>query len=269
MLVARVTVSRVEGVAKCRLVQNAMKGKKRKGASWRARAAAPGSSHPSRPLAGGHPTACGRHPGHLGCSVGGVPASQVGKAEDEAVRGKGEGPGALLQGVGGGGSRGVPTAVGNTQGTGGVLGNAAIGTRGGWGAKAVLQACCKVVERPISGRPTDRVKGKVVTVDELRTCRVSSAMNNPQPCEEELDRSKPTRPEGWKPEAGGNTEEWLLPRARSTRQWASRSCETEQCLSCCLHQSMCFVPTPITPPSLGGGGRKSGSGAGCLRYRSY
>ncbi|GFH17196.1 uncharacterized protein HaLaN_13775, partial [Haematococcus lacustris] len=81
------------------------------------------------------------------------------------------------------------------------FGNAAIGTHGEWGAKAVLQACRKVVERPISGRPTDRVKGKVVTVDELRTCRVSSAMNTPQPCEEELDRSKPTRPEGWKPQA--------------------------------------------------------------------
>ncbi|KAJ9526143.1 hypothetical protein QJQ45_009582 [Haematococcus lacustris] len=77
-------------------------------------------------------------------------------------------------------------------------------------------ACCKVVERPISGRPTDRVKGKVVTVDELRTCRVSSAMNNPQPCEEELDRSKPTRPEGWKPEAG-QVQHRLLQSAWSKR----------------------------------------------------
>ncbi|KAJ9517730.1 hypothetical protein QJQ45_004032 [Haematococcus lacustris] len=77
---------------------------------------------------------------------------------------------------------------------------AGIGTRGGWGAKAVLQACRKVVERPNSGGPIDRVKGKVVTVDEFRTSRVSSAMNSPQPCEEELDRSKPTRPEGWKPQ---------------------------------------------------------------------
>ncbi|KAJ9509716.1 hypothetical protein QJQ45_011287 [Haematococcus lacustris] len=42
----------------------------------------------------------------------------------------------------------------------------------------------------------DRLPGKVATVDELRTSRVSSAMNSPQPCEEELDRSKPTRPEG-------------------------------------------------------------------------
>ncbi|GFH09027.1 hypothetical protein HaLaN_04091, partial [Haematococcus lacustris] len=45
------------------------------------------------------------------------------------------------------------------------FGNAGIGTRGGWGAKAVLQACRK-------------------------------------PCEEELDSSKPTRPEDWKPKPG-------------------------------------------------------------------
>ncbi|KAJ9509546.1 hypothetical protein QJQ45_001988 [Haematococcus lacustris] len=77
------------------------------------------------------------------------------------------------------------------------FGNAGIGNRGGWGAKAVLQACRKVVERPNSGKPTDRLPGKVVTVEEFRT-----SMNSPQPCEEELDRSKPTRPEGWKPQPG-------------------------------------------------------------------
>ncbi|KAJ9525653.1 hypothetical protein QJQ45_003326 [Haematococcus lacustris] len=82
------------------------------------------------------------------------------------------------------------------------FGNAAIGTRGGWGAKAVLQACRKVVERPNSGKPTDRVPGRVVTVDEFRTSRVSSILNSPQPCEEELDSSKPTRPEDWKPKPG-------------------------------------------------------------------
>ncbi|KAJ9509207.1 hypothetical protein QJQ45_001490 [Haematococcus lacustris] len=79
------------------------------------------------------------------------------------------------------------------------FGNASIGTRGGWGAKAVLQACRKVVERANSGKPTDRVPGKVVTVDEFRTSRVSAILNSPQPCEEELDSSKPTRLEGWKP----------------------------------------------------------------------
>ncbi|GFH14219.1 hypothetical protein HaLaN_10235 [Haematococcus lacustris] len=71
------------------------------------------------------------------------------------------------------------------------FGNAGIGTRGGWGAKAVLQACRKVVEWLNSGKPTDRVPGSV-----------SSTMSSPQPCEEELDRSKPTRLEGWKPKPG-------------------------------------------------------------------
>ncbi|KAJ9525810.1 hypothetical protein QJQ45_009327 [Haematococcus lacustris] len=61
------------------------------------------------------------------------------------------------------------------------FGNAGIGTWGGWGAKAVLQACRKVVERPNSGKPTDRVPGRVVTVDEFRTSRVSSILNSPQP----------------------------------------------------------------------------------------
>ncbi|GFH15386.1 tubulin beta-1/beta-2 chain [Haematococcus lacustris] len=84
------------------------------------------------------------------------------------------------------------------------FGNASIGTRGGWGAKAVLQACRKVVERANSGKPTDRVPGKVVTVDEFRTSRVSSILNSPQPCEEELDRSQPTRLEGWKPQPVGH-----------------------------------------------------------------
>ncbi|KAJ9505803.1 hypothetical protein QJQ45_023694, partial [Haematococcus lacustris] len=73
--------------------------------------------------------------------------------------------------------------------------SAGIGTQGGWGGKAVLQACRKMVERPNSGRPTDRVKGTVVTVEEFRTSRVSSAVNSPQPCEEELDAASP-RPEG-------------------------------------------------------------------------
>ncbi|KAJ9526087.1 hypothetical protein QJQ45_009540 [Haematococcus lacustris] len=51
------------------------------------------------------------------------------------------------------------------------FGNAGIGTAGGWGAKAVLQACRKMVERPNRGRPTDRLPGKVVTVDEFLTSR--------------------------------------------------------------------------------------------------
>ncbi|KAJ9526743.1 hypothetical protein QJQ45_017511 [Haematococcus lacustris] len=96
------------------------------------------------------------------------------------------------------------------------FGNAGIGTRGGWGAKAVLQACRKVVERANSGKPIDRVPGKVVTVDEFRTSRVSSILNSPQPCEEELDSSKPTRPEGWKPKPG-QVQDRLLRSAWSKR----------------------------------------------------
>ncbi|KAJ9527670.1 hypothetical protein QJQ45_025949, partial [Haematococcus lacustris] len=96
------------------------------------------------------------------------------------------------------------------------FGNAGIGTRGGWGAKAVLQACRKVVERPNSGKPTDRVPGRVVTVDEFRTSRVSSILNSPQPCEEELDSSKPTRPEDWKPKPG-QVQDRLLRSAWSKR----------------------------------------------------
>ncbi|KAJ9531556.1 hypothetical protein QJQ45_014980 [Haematococcus lacustris] len=63
------------------------------------------------------------------------------------------------------------------------FGNAGIGTRGGWGAKAVLQACRKVVECP---------------------------------CEEELDSSKPTRPKGWKPKPG-QVQDRLLRSAWSKR----------------------------------------------------
>ncbi|KAJ9516390.1 hypothetical protein QJQ45_011070 [Haematococcus lacustris] len=97
------------------------------------------------------------------------------------------------------------------------FGYASIGTRGGWGAKAVLRACRKVVERPNSGKPTYRVPGKVVTVDEFRTSRVSSISNSPQPCEEELDSSRPTRLEDWKPPAGQATPGDL-------GKWVDRDC---------------------------------------------
>ncbi|KAJ9531416.1 hypothetical protein QJQ45_006877 [Haematococcus lacustris] len=58
------------------------------------------------------------------------------------------------------------------------FGTAGIGTAGGWGADAVLRACCKVVCRP---RGTDQRRGRVVLVDEHRTSRVSSAVNGQQP----------------------------------------------------------------------------------------
>ncbi|KAJ9509907.1 hypothetical protein QJQ45_011492 [Haematococcus lacustris] len=36
-------------------------------------------------------------------------------------------------------------------------------------------------------------------------------LNSPQPCEEELDSSKPTRPEGWKPKPGQVQDRLLRP----------------------------------------------------------
>ncbi|KAJ9517779.1 hypothetical protein QJQ45_004091 [Haematococcus lacustris] len=48
------------------------------------------------------------------------------------------------------------------------FGAASIGTGGGWGADAVLRACCKVVCMP---RGTDQLRGRVVLVDEHRTTR--------------------------------------------------------------------------------------------------
>ncbi|KAJ9509002.1 hypothetical protein QJQ45_001452 [Haematococcus lacustris] len=79
------------------------------------------------------------------------------------------------------------------------FGAATIGTRGGWGADAVLRACRKVVCRP---RGAGQLRGRVVLVDEHRTSRVSSTVNGQQPCEEELDKLSATRPAGWKPPAG-------------------------------------------------------------------
>ncbi|KAJ9524389.1 hypothetical protein QJQ45_008595 [Haematococcus lacustris] len=79
------------------------------------------------------------------------------------------------------------------------FGAASIGTRGGWGADAVLRACCKVVCRTKSA---GQRWGRVVLVNEHCTTRVSSAVNGKQPCEEELDHDQPTRPAGWKPPAG-------------------------------------------------------------------
>ncbi|KAJ9507378.1 hypothetical protein QJQ45_006384 [Haematococcus lacustris] len=79
------------------------------------------------------------------------------------------------------------------------FGAASIGTRGVWGADAVLRACCKVVCRP---RGAGQRRGRVVLVDEHRTTRVSSAVNGKQPCEEELNKLSATRPAGWKPPAG-------------------------------------------------------------------
>ncbi|KAJ9509735.1 hypothetical protein QJQ45_011267 [Haematococcus lacustris] len=67
------------------------------------------------------------------------------------------------------------------------FGTASIGTAGGWGADAVLRACCKVVCRP---KGAGQRRGRVVLVDEHRTTRVSSAVNGKQPCEEERNHEQ-------------------------------------------------------------------------------
>ncbi|GFH07507.1 uncharacterized protein HaLaN_02319 [Haematococcus lacustris] len=79
------------------------------------------------------------------------------------------------------------------------FGAASIGTGGGWGADAVLRACCKVVCRP---RGAGQRRGRVVLEVEHRTTWVSSAVNGQQPCEEQLDHEQPTRRADWKPPAG-------------------------------------------------------------------
>ncbi|KAJ9517912.1 hypothetical protein QJQ45_004166 [Haematococcus lacustris] len=77
------------------------------------------------------------------------------------------------------------------------FGAASIGTRGGWGADAVLRACCKVVCRP---RGTDQQRGRVVLVDEHRTSRwpprkppqaPRSSQEAPQPAASEPGPSTP------------------------------------------------------------------------------
>ncbi|KAJ9516042.1 hypothetical protein QJQ45_024440 [Haematococcus lacustris] len=82
------------------------------------------------------------------------------------------------------------------------FGAASIGTGGGWGADAVLRACCKAVQaqglRPAAGRG--------LLVDEHRTTRVSPAVNGKQPCEEELDHEQHTRRAEWKPKQGSSQE---------------------------------------------------------------
>ncbi|GFH16625.1 hypothetical protein HaLaN_13082, partial [Haematococcus lacustris] len=57
-------------------------------------------------------------------------------------------------------------------------GAAGIGTGGGWGADAVLRACCKVVCRP---RGTDQQRGGVVLVDEHRTTQAPHSSQEATP----------------------------------------------------------------------------------------
>ncbi|KAJ9522617.1 hypothetical protein QJQ45_019690 [Haematococcus lacustris] len=123
------------------------------------------------------------------------------------------------------------------------FGAAGIGTAGGWGADAVLRACCKVVCRP---RGAGQRRGRVVLVDEHRTTRVSSAVNGKQPCEEELNRLSATRPAGWKPPAG-QVEQRLWPRAIPHRPQAAAPQAPSS--SQAATQPAASEPGPSTPPS--------------------
>ncbi|KAJ9523149.1 hypothetical protein QJQ45_023967 [Haematococcus lacustris] len=115
------------------------------------------------------------------------------------------------------------------------FGAASIGTGGGWGADAVLWACCKVVCRP---RGSDQWRGRVTLVDEHRTTRVSSAVNGQQPCEEELDHEQPTRRAGWKPPAGQVDLRLLRPA------WSQhRACSSQEATPAAASD-----PGPSTPP---------------------
>ncbi|KAJ9525414.1 hypothetical protein QJQ45_003180 [Haematococcus lacustris] len=114
------------------------------------------------------------------------------------------------------------------------FGAATIGTGGGWGADAVLRACCKVVCRP---RGAGQRRGRVVLVDEHRTTRVSSAVNGQQPCEEELNKLSATRPAGWKPPGAGGT----APVAPRKPPQAPRSSQAAT-------QPAASEPGPSTPP---------------------
>ncbi|KAJ9512160.1 hypothetical protein QJQ45_012686 [Haematococcus lacustris] len=102
---------------------------------------------------------------------------------------------------------------------------ASIGNGGGWGADAVLRACCKVVCRP---RGSDQRRGRVVLVDEHRTTRVSSAVNDQQPCEEELDHEQPTsKRTKAEPEAAEPTQHTKAAKAKPAPQpgrWLDRDC---------------------------------------------
>ncbi|KAJ9505173.1 hypothetical protein QJQ45_008964 [Haematococcus lacustris] len=136
------------------------------------------------------------------------------------------------------------------------FGGASIGTRGGWGADAVLQACYKVVYRP---KGSDQLRGRVLLVDEHRTTRVSSAVTGQQPCEEELDHEQSTRRAGWKPPTG-QVDLRLLRLARSQQRdqhvwglmWCPvvASCKPPQapCSSQEATQPAASEPGPGTPP---------------------
>ncbi|KAJ9517896.1 hypothetical protein QJQ45_004174 [Haematococcus lacustris] len=112
---------------------------------------------------------------------------------------------------------------------------ASIGTQGGWGADAVLRACCKVVCRP---RGTDQRRGRVVLVDEHRTSRVSSAVKGKQPCESGLSKRRPTRPADWKPPTGQVHHRLLRPA------WSQQRDQPVRGMMWCPIVASCKPPQP-------------------------
>ncbi|KAJ9505589.1 hypothetical protein QJQ45_007287 [Haematococcus lacustris] len=115
------------------------------------------------------------------------------------------------------------------------FGAASIDTRGGWGADAVLRACCKVVCRP---RGANQRRVRVVLVDEHRTSRVSSAVNGKQPCEGQLNKCRATRPADWKGPAGQVDPRLLRPAWRQQRD------QPVQGLMWCPVVALCKPPQP-------------------------
>ncbi|KAJ9527453.1 hypothetical protein QJQ45_025714 [Haematococcus lacustris] len=117
-----------------------------------------------------------------------------------------------------------------------------MGSKGGWGADAVLRACRKVVCTP---RGAGQRRGRVVLVDEHRTTRVSSAVNGKQPCEEELNTLSATRPAGWKPPAGQVERRLLRPALSQKRdQPPPQAPRSSQAAT----PSAASEPGPSTPP---------------------
>ncbi|KAJ9509241.1 hypothetical protein QJQ45_001693 [Haematococcus lacustris] len=136
------------------------------------------------------------------------------------------------------------------------FGAASIGTAGGWGADAVLRACCKVVCRP---RGAGQRRGRVVLVDEYRITRVTSAVNGKQLCEEELDHEQPTRRAGWTPPARQVEQRLVRPAWSQQRDqpvrglmWcpvvAPRKPQQAPCSSQAATQPAALEPGPSTPP---------------------
>ncbi|KAJ9527081.1 hypothetical protein QJQ45_025217, partial [Haematococcus lacustris] len=121
------------------------------------------------------------------------------------------------------------------------FGVAGIGIWGGWGAGAVLRACCKVVCAQGQGQR----RGRVVLVDEHRTTRVSSAANGQQPCEEQLDHEQPTRHANWKPSAGPVEHRLLRPAWSQQHQQPVRG------------MMWCLVVAPRKPPQPPGSSQEA------------